>query len=202
MELVTAPLLLVLDEPTSGLDSWAAANLLRTCKAVRRGRERSMHGLGLRHVWAKTLVHPHPACPRMQDGFPLEGPAAPQPLGPTRPPCFANRQPLARVAACLCFAHRVYSARAHTKLILLAQPAPTCFVHLRACPPPPQVASRGRIVVLSLHQPSPDLVAALDSLMLLAAGRTAFFGPTAAAERHCAAAGLPCPPGASSRRVR
>ncbi len=34
-----------------GLDSWAAANLLRTCKAVRRGREGSTHGLGLGLVW-------------------------------------------------------------------------------------------------------------------------------------------------------
>ncbi|EFJ41392.1 hypothetical protein VOLCADRAFT_48567, partial [Volvox carteri f. nagariensis] len=34
MELVISPRLLVLDEPTSGLDSWAASNLVMTCKAV------------------------------------------------------------------------------------------------------------------------------------------------------------------------
>ncbi|GIL79358.1 hypothetical protein Vretifemale_8729, partial [Volvox reticuliferus] len=91
MELVISPRLLVLDEPTSGLDSWAASNLMRTCKAV---------------------------------------------------------------------------------------------------------ASNGRVVVMSLHQPSPDMVALLDRLMVLAAGgRQAFFEAPSAAAAHCEAAGWPCPPG-------
>lgn len=73
-----------------------------------------------------------------------------------------------------------------------------------------QVASHGRIVVMSLHQPSPDIVDRLDRLLVLAVagagpggesgqdmmtGGTVYFGPTAAAAAHCSAAGWPCPPG-------
>ncbi|GLC52605.1 hypothetical protein PLESTB_000648300 [Pleodorina starrii] len=58
------------------------------------------------------------------------------------------------------------------------------------------VASHGRVVVMSLHQPSPDMVARLDRLLVLApGGRQAFFGTPQAAPGHCAAAGWPCPPG-------
>lgn len=60
----------------------------------------------------------------------------------------------------------------------------------------PQVARQGRTVLLSLHQPSPDMYSLLDSVLLLAAGRRVYCGAAAGAcESFGSAYGLPCPPG-------
>ena len=51
--------------------------------------------------------------------------------------------------------------------------------------------SRKRTVVVTLHQPSSQVYAAIDRVMLLAAGRTIFFGAAAGAPAHFAALGKP-----------
>ena len=51
-----------------------------------------------------------------------------------------------------------------------------------------------RVVVMSLHQPSEALFAALDSVLLMAAGRVAYFGPPGGAAAALSAAGVPLPP--------
>ena len=58
-----------------------------------------------------------------------------------------------------------------------------------------QLASAGRVVILSLHQPSAEAFALLDRALLLVNGRCAFCGPPSAAEAHLAAAQLPVPHG-------
>ena len=58
-----------------------------------------------------------------------------------------------------------------------------------------QVASGGRIVLLSFHQPSPAMFSLLDRTFLMAAGHCIFSGGPAAAEPWFAARGLPCPVG-------
>lgn len=58
-----------------------------------------------------------------------------------------------------------------------------------------QVASGGRIVLLSFHQPSPAMFSLLDAAYLMARGRCIFAGPPAAADAWFAAHGLPCPVG-------
>ena len=58
------------------------------------------------------------------------------------------------------------------------------------------LASRGagRVVVLSVHQPSPRAFRALDRVLLLGAGGVAlWYGSPSRAEAHFAAVGLPCP---------
>jgi len=60
-----------------------------------------------------------------------------------------------------------------------------------------QVASAGRIVMLSFHQPSPSMFSLLDRAYLLARGSCVFSGPPSAAEAHFAAHGLPCPVGSA-----
>jgi ATP-binding cassette subfamily G (WHITE) protein 2 len=58
------------------------------------------------------------------------------------------------------------------------------------------LASRGagRVVVLSVHQPSPRAFRALDRVLLLGAGGIAlWYGSPSRAEAHFAAVGLPCP---------
>lgn len=57
------------------------------------------------------------------------------------------------------------------------------------------VAASGRVVALSLHQPSPALFGALDSAMLLAAGQLVYSGPPSAAAAALAGLGCPVPPG-------
>lgn len=59
----------------------------------------------------------------------------------------------------------------------------------------PQVASGGRIVLLSFHQPSPAMFNLLDRAYLMAQGYCIFSGPPAAAEPWFAQRGLPCPVG-------
>ena len=52
----------------------------------------------------------------------------------------------------------------------------------------------GRVVVFSVHQPSPRAFRALDHVLLLGTGgRTLWTGAPEAAEMHFTAAGLPCP---------
>ncbi|KAG2444711.1 hypothetical protein HXX76_001455 [Chlamydomonas incerta] len=51
-----------------------------------------------------------------------------------------------------------------------------------------------RVVVMSLHQPSEALFGALDSVLLMAGGRVAYFGPPHGAAAALAAAGVPPPP--------
>ena len=58
-----------------------------------------------------------------------------------------------------------------------------------------QLAGAGRVVILSLHQPSAEAFALLDRALLLVNGRCAFCGPPSAAEAHLAAAKLPVPRG-------
>ncbi|KAG1675973.1 hypothetical protein FOA52_014217 [Chlamydomonas sp. UWO 241] len=52
-----------------------------------------------------------------------------------------------------------------------------------------------RVVIASLHQPSPSLFDALDGVLLLAAGRVVFSGAPGDAPAGMAALGAPCPPG-------
>jgi hypothetical protein len=58
-----------------------------------------------------------------------------------------------------------------------------------------QVASDGRIVLLSYHQPSPAMFSLLDRAYLMGQGHCLFAGPPAAAEDWFASQGLPCPVG-------
>lgn len=54
-------------------------------------------------------------------------------------------------------------------------------------------SSPSRIVVTSIHQPSPQLFAMLDTVLLMAGGRVAYFGPPAGVAAALAAAGVPPP---------
>lgn len=58
-----------------------------------------------------------------------------------------------------------------------------------------QVASSGRVVALSLHQPTPAIYGSLDTAMLLAAGLLVYAGPPAAAEPALAQLGFRVPEG-------
>ena len=55
------------------------------------------------------------------------------------------------------------------------------------------IASAGRIVLLSFHQPSPAMFNLLDRSYLMAEGYCVFSGPPAAAAPWFASHGLPCP---------
>lgn len=70
----------------------------------------------------------------------------------------------------------------------------TCSLPLSSLPRS-QVASGGRIVMLSFHQPSPAMFNLLDRAYLMAQGYCIFSGPPAAAESWFAQRGLPCPVG-------
>lgn len=59
------------------------------------------------------------------------------------------------------------------------------------------LASAGRIVILSFHQPSPAMFNLLDNVFLLAEGRKVFSGPPTMAENMFAGSSLPCPDGVS-----
>jgi hypothetical protein len=61
-----------------------------------------------------------------------------------------------------------------------------------------QLASGGRIVVLSVHQPSPAIFSLLDRTYLMAAGHCVYAGPPGAADAFFAARGLPAPPGVAT----
>jgi energy-coupling factor transporter ATP-binding protein EcfA2 len=57
------------------------------------------------------------------------------------------------------------------------------------------IAKHGRVVIMSLHQPSPDMFDSLSQVLLLAKGRLAYLGTPAGVGPSFAAAGYPCPPG-------
>lgn len=56
------------------------------------------------------------------------------------------------------------------------------------------IASRGTTVLCSLHQPRPEVVHLLDSIVLLSRGRVAFFGAPDKAEAYFASIGRPLVP--------
>ena len=56
------------------------------------------------------------------------------------------------------------------------------------------LAREGRTVICTIHQPSSQVFAMFDSLLLLAEGRVAYLGARAAAKHHFAGLGFPCPP--------
>jgi hypothetical protein len=57
------------------------------------------------------------------------------------------------------------------------------------------IARHGRVVVMSLHQPSPDMFDSLSQVLLLAKGRLAYLGSPANVGPHFGAAGFPVPAG-------
>eukprot|EP00877_Chromochloris_zofingiensis_P006636 jgi/Chrzof1/2225/Cz11g07110.t1 len=85
-----------------------------------------------------------------------------------------------------------------TKPLLLLMDEPTSgldsFSALNLVKTCEQVASHGRIIVMSLHQPSPDMLLLLDRVMLLARGHVLYAGPPGGVDAHLAAAGVPRPP--------
>ena len=56
-----------------------------------------------------------------------------------------------------------------------------------------RLAKTGKTILTTIHQPSSEVFAMFDKLMLLSTGRTVYFGDTAAAFDVFARAGLPCP---------
>ncbi|KAI9093005.1 P-loop containing nucleoside triphosphate hydrolase protein [Phlyctochytrium arcticum] len=52
----------------------------------------------------------------------------------------------------------------------------------------------GRIVVLTIHQPSYEILSLFSKVTLLAGGSTVFYGPVDEAVNHFATLGYPCPP--------
>ncbi|KAH6812976.1 ABC-2 type transporter family protein [Perilla frutescens var. frutescens] len=55
------------------------------------------------------------------------------------------------------------------------------------------VACRGRTIITSIHQPSSEVFALFDDLLLLSSGQTIFFGEAPAALQFFGEAGFPCP---------
>ncbi|XP_057379243.1 protein white-like [Daphnia carinata] len=55
------------------------------------------------------------------------------------------------------------------------------------------IASTGKTVVCTIHQPSSEVFALFDRILLMAEGRTAFLGPVSEALNFFSARGLPCP---------
>uniref|UniRef100_A0A0N8BEU9 Protein white n=1 Tax=Daphnia magna TaxID=35525 RepID=A0A0N8BEU9_9CRUS len=56
------------------------------------------------------------------------------------------------------------------------------------------IASTGKTVVCTIHQPSSEVFALFDRILLMAEGRTAFLGPVGDALSFFSAQGMPCPP--------
>lgn len=56
-----------------------------------------------------------------------------------------------------------------------------------------RLASGGRTVIVSIHQPASRVMKLFDSVCLLSGGRTLFMGPTDAASEHFSCLGLPRP---------
>nr|QBM06382.1 ATP-binding cassette sub-family G-like protein 2 [Daphnia magna] len=56
------------------------------------------------------------------------------------------------------------------------------------------IASTGKTVVCTIHQPSSEVFALFDRILLMAEGRTAFLGPASDALSFFSSQGLPCPP--------
>lgn len=57
-----------------------------------------------------------------------------------------------------------------------------------------RLASSGRSVIATVHQPRSAIYAMVDTLLLLAAGRVAYYGPATGAVAHFARLGFRCPP--------
>ena len=55
------------------------------------------------------------------------------------------------------------------------------------------LASQGKTVICTIHQPSSQVFTSFDRLLLLAEGRTAFLGPTREAKHFFSLQGFPCP---------
>lgn len=56
------------------------------------------------------------------------------------------------------------------------------------------IASSGKTVICTIHQPSSEVFAMFDRVLLLAEGRTAYLGPASEALTFFANQGIPCPP--------
>ena len=56
------------------------------------------------------------------------------------------------------------------------------------------IASTGKTVVCTIHQPSSEVFEMFDRILLMADGRTAFLGPASDALYFFSSKGLPCPP--------
>jgi len=56
-----------------------------------------------------------------------------------------------------------------------------------------QLAAQGRTIICTIHQPSSEVYAMFDSILLLAEGRTAYMGYTADAIQYFDSLGYPCP---------
>ncbi|XP_074623196.1 protein white-like isoform X4 [Acropora palmata] len=56
-----------------------------------------------------------------------------------------------------------------------------------------QLAAQGRTIICTIHQPSSEVYAMFDSILLLAEGRTAFLGSRTDAIEHFTSLGYPCP---------
>ena len=68
------------------------------------------------------------------------------------------------------------------------------FKNLNCCQVLKNIASTGKTVVCTIHQPSSEVFALFDRILLMAEGRTAFLGPVTDALSFFSAQGLPCPP--------
>lgn len=55
------------------------------------------------------------------------------------------------------------------------------------------LAAKGKTVICTIHQPSSEVFALFDRILLMAQGRTAFLGPIDAALSFFSSQGLPCP---------
>ena len=56
-----------------------------------------------------------------------------------------------------------------------------------------RLASQGRTVICTIHQPSSHLVEMFDKVLLMAEGRTAFLGQVNTANKFLETCGFPCP---------
>ncbi|RMX61223.1 hypothetical protein pdam_00023788 [Pocillopora damicornis] len=56
-----------------------------------------------------------------------------------------------------------------------------------------QLAAQGRTIICTIHQPSSQVYAMFNSILLLAEGRTAYLGPRADAIQYFDSLGYPCP---------
>jgi len=57
------------------------------------------------------------------------------------------------------------------------------------------IAAAGRVVMMSLHQPSPDMFSELDTVLLMAKGYKVYCGAPEASLGYFSQLGMPCPPG-------
>jgi len=56
------------------------------------------------------------------------------------------------------------------------------------------IATSGRTVIATIHQPASQIFDTFDTLLLMHKGQVAYFGPAHAAVKHFAAVGVTCPP--------